>query len=455
MSYCCFPLWLPKRMMMQIFFICRSLKNIVQVKFTSLNSFVVVFISLRFFFVGAEELLIVPTVWYYMEYLDESYVFLGLTMASYSTGTIIFTQFIGVLDVKLQSSSKMILIFGSLLKILGNLLYSIPVNGYFPLFGRFISGLGESTAPVLYGAIAKCSTNENRAKAFLFFDAIYFIGQMFGPAIGSLLTFNVNIFGWQINAGNSPAVVLVIIWCFLLALAMFLPNDLIGVSETDKDMCSDEDETGQSKTVADNIIACPKPIVFSLYYSTFVYVFLYFTLTVYVPLLAVHQLGLNLADVKLIFMDGSLFGFMAFVATYLLVQWISQHNILCFGIVSQVVPIITLFYFALNWNKNIPVYAAYLLVVSLAVTAASAVNFSLIGSLITKLTPVNSASFYQSIMFTVLHVAMILSRVTAGVTFSQTLLLYNCCGLTIAWLIAVVWLCIEYKSLSSAAENEE
>ena len=146
-----------------------------------------------------------------MEHLDESYVFLGLTVASYSTGTIVFAQFIGFLDVKLQSSSKKILIFGSLLKLLGNLLYSIPVNGYFPLFGRFISGLGESTVPVLYGAIAKCSTNENRAKAFLFFEGIYIIGQMVGPAIGGLLTFDVNIFGWQINAGNSPAVVLAII----------------------------------------------------------------------------------------------------------------------------------------------------------------------------------------------------------------------------------------------------
>ena len=422
--------------------------------FTSLNSFVVVYISLRFFFVGVEELLIIPTVWYYMEYLNESYLFLGLTVASYSTGTIVFAQFIGFLDVKLQSSSKRILIFGFLLKLLGNLLYSIPVNGYFPLFGRFISGLGESTAPVLYGAIAKCSTNENRAKAFLFFEGIYFIGQMVGPAIGGLLTFNVNILGWQINAGNSPAVVLVIIWCFFLALTMFLPNDLIGLSESDKDMCS-EDENGQSKTVADNIIACPKRVVFSLYYSIFVLAFLYYTLAFYVPLLAVHQLGLDLAVVKLIFMDASIFGFVAFIATYPLVQWISQHNILGFGIVSLVVPLTTLFYFALNWNKNIPVHAAYLLLVSLAVSTGNAVNFSLIGSLITKLTPVNSASFYQSIMFTLLHVAMILSRVTAGVTFSKTLLLYNGCGLTIAWLIAVVWFCIEYKSLSSAPEDEE
>ena len=435
-----------------IFIHFRLFKNFFQINFTSLNNLVVIYMSLRLFTDGLEELLILPTAWYYMEYLRKSYVFLGLTVASYSIGTLIFAQFIGFLDVRLQSSSKMMLIFGGLVKLLGNLLYSIPANGYFPLFGRFISGVGESTLVVLYGAIAKGSIYENRAKAFLFFEGIYFIGQMFGPAIGGLLTFNVNIFGWQINAGNSPAVLLVIIWCFLLALTMFLPNDLIGI---DKDMCS-EDETGSSKPVADdNIIGCPKRIVFSLYYYVFLLVFVYFTVAFYVPLLAVHQLGLKLAHVKLFFMDSSMFGFLAYITTYLLLQRISQKNILGFGIVSLVVPIITLSYFALNWNKDIPVHAAYLLLVSLAFSTANAVNFSLIGSLITRLTPVNSASFYQSITFTIMHVGMIISRVTAGVTFSKTLLLCNCFSLTIAWVIAVIWFCVEYKNFARTAQNEE
>ena len=113
------------------------------------------------------------------------------------------------------------------------------------------------------------------------------------------------------------------------------------------------------------------------------------------PSLAVHQLGLDFAIVKLTFMDASIFDFVASIATYLLVQWISQHNILGFGIVLLVVSLTTLFYLALNWNKNIPVHAAYVLLVSLAVSTGNAGNFSLIGSLITKLTPVNSASFYH------------------------------------------------------------
>ena len=101
-----------------------------------------------------------------MKYLHKSYIFLGLTLASYSVGTLFFAPFVGALDVKLQSS---IIIFGGFVKLFGNLLYSIPVNGYFPLFGRFVSCLGESSLAVFNGAIAKGSTDENRAKSISIF----------------------------------------------------------------------------------------------------------------------------------------------------------------------------------------------------------------------------------------------------------------------------------------------
>lgn len=173
-----------------------------------------------------EELLIQPTVWYYMKYLGESNFFLGLTVASYSVGTLLFAPVIGIVDVKLQDASKAIVIAGGIIKTVGSVLHLIPVNGYFPLFGRFISGIGESTAGVLYGVIAKGTTNESRVKAFLYFEGLFIVGKVFGPSIGSLFTFNLNIFGWPINPGNSPALFLTIVWCLLLILSLLLPRDL-------------------------------------------------------------------------------------------------------------------------------------------------------------------------------------------------------------------------------------
>ena len=224
-----------------------------------------------------------------MRYLNESYTFLGLTVASYSVGTLFFAPFVGALDVKLQRSSKIILVLSGFLKLFGNLLYSIPVNGYFPLFGRFISGLGESAVSVFYGAIAKVLPTKIVLKHFYFSKDFTLLAPRLGPAVGALLTFNINIFGWQINEGNSPAVVLTIVWCFLLTLAMFYQVISWKGSEPDKDMCS-EGDTGSSKPVADtNIITCPKRIVFSLYYYVFLFIFFYCVISFYVPLLAVDQ----------------------------------------------------------------------------------------------------------------------------------------------------------------------
>ena len=67
---------------------------------------------------------IIPTAWYYMKFLEETNVFLGLTLAAYSIGTLVFAPFIGFLEVKCQSS-KAILVMCGLVKLSGNLVYTL------------------------------------------------------------------------------------------------------------------------------------------------------------------------------------------------------------------------------------------------------------------------------------------------------------------------------------------
>ncbi len=163
----------------------------------------------RLFTDGVEEFIIQPTAWYYMKFLEETNVFLGLTLAAYSIGTLVFAPFIGFLEVKCQSS-KAILVMCGLVKLSGNLVYAIPINGYFPLFGRFLSGIGEGTVGVLYGAVTKCTTHENRAKAFLYFEGLYSIGAICGPTIGSALTFKLDILGESLLRSKFLSVVITI-----------------------------------------------------------------------------------------------------------------------------------------------------------------------------------------------------------------------------------------------------
>ena len=122
-------------------------------------------------------------------------------------------------------------------------------------------------------------------------------------------------------------------------------------------------------------------------------------------------------------------------------------NILVVGAISSVVPIVTIFYFALNWNNEMSVNAAYLLLLSIFITKIQMANFPLICSLLSKLTPVESATFYQSLSFVLGHLTVVLSRVIAGATFEKMPMMYICLYLTINWFIEVIWFAIEYKKI--------
>ena len=123
---------------------------------------------------------------------------LGLTLAAYSTAAMVSAPFIGFLDEKLNATKSIVFLSG-IAKIVGNLLYSIPVNGYFPLFGRFLIGIGEEAAGVLCGVVTKCTTKESCTKAFLYFEGLFPVGSVSGQAIESVFTFNVDILGKFVN----------------------------------------------------------------------------------------------------------------------------------------------------------------------------------------------------------------------------------------------------------------
>ena len=432
-----------------IFSFYRPFKNF-QLNFTSLNQLVFVYLSFRFFLEGAEEFFIQPTAWYYMKYLGESNVFLGLTLAAYSTASFIFSPIFGIFQMKYQASKGIVLISG-LIKFSGNLLYSIPVNGYFPLFGRFISGIGEGSLGVLFGVVSKATNSKNRAKAYIYFNGLWGIGSVFGPMIGSGLTFNVNVLGWEINAGNSPAIVVAIVWFLLLILATFLPSDLAEnsqVEEIEEDEDSDENDDEHSETRGN--ICCNSSTVFCLYYLIFLRTFVYNAVSFYTPLLAVYHLGLGLNHVKLIYLNGALFGFFLNIASDLILDSgkISERKYIFMVSFSMIIPISITFYFTLVWNNAITVNAGYLLLISMIIATAQLVIFALTCSFLSKITPTNRAAFYQSLAFAALNLSVVTARLTSGATFDKVPMMYSCLCLLIAWAIGMIWLAFEYKVLS-------
>lgn len=68
--------------------------------------------------------------------------------------------------------------------------------------------------------------------------------------------------------------------------------------------------------------------------------------------------------------------------------------------------------------------------------SAQLLNTPVVSCLLSKLTPVNSASFYQSLTFAALHIGIMLSRFVAGSTFGKMPIVYTSIILAFCWLFA-------------------
>ncbi len=236
---------------------------------------------------------------------------------------------------------------------------------------------------------------------------------------------------------------------------MFLPSDIAENSEENQpgvvNMNSDNhDEINVSKS-GGTISGCPHSNVLCLYYLIFLKVFLACIISIYVPLLSKYRLGLGLREVKLIYLNRSLFSFVIFLVVYLWVEKISERNFVILTYISFIVPILAIFYFAVFWETSMSVNTVYLLLVSMLILSIAFVNFSLICSLLSKLTPVKDASFYQSLSFTIAHMGIILSRLIGGATFDRIPMMYTGICLTISWLFGIVWFGFEYKNLGKCS----
>ena len=424
---------------------------------TSFTKFVFFYLSLRLLADGMEEFLIQPTAWYYVRYLGQSNLFLGFLLAAFPFGAVIFSPCVGFFDVRFNNP-KVIFLICCVTKFIGNLLYTTPFNAYLPLIGRFMSGLGEGTVGVVYGAVTQGTNNKNRARAFLYFEGLYSVGTAFGPVLGSFITFDLDIFGLEINAGNSPGLILATIWFLMLILTVFLPSDLTKTTETilDSTDSTTEESGSESQSTATNAtteysistICCLYFVIFQSWMLLNIGLF-------YTPLLAAHHLGLGLIEIKFMYINGALFSFVLFLANYVLSRYIAEKSFLAIGIASHIIPLLILFYFSLSFNDSLSVNSAYFLLILTILLSVSFVMFPLASSLLSKETPVDKASLYQSIGFTVLHAPNSMSRIIGGATFTQTGMIYVCLGLSAGWFLELIWFLIEYRTLYPSSKGRK
>ena len=423
-------------------------------EFTSMSVAMLVYVLTRATVDGLEEFLIMPTAWYYIELeLGQTNLFLGLTLAAYSLGALVSAPVIGLLDDRFQIT-KTILLISAVLKFLGHLTYSIPVNAYFPLCGRLLSGFAGGSIGVLQGMIARYTPMEGRAKMFLCFGASFNFGTALAPSVGSILTFNFNILDWKISPGNSPGILLATIWLFMIIATVFcIPRNPgrknsssveVDPDQTDPDEAESDEKSGDEhktnrRQSFNYKIAC-------MYFLIFMLFFIYCVTAFYVPLLAVKLFHLRLIHVKMLFINGTLIVFVGYCANYLASAHVQERKLVLFWLTVEAFPILLLLYFDVTWhdpNQEVGPYVLLLLIM----VGLPCFSYPLILALLSKLTESEHAAFYLGFAATVGHLSIIASRFVAGVTFSATSMLFTLTGLTFFWLVQVIWYYTQYENL--------
>ena len=432
----------------------------MQFQFTSMRPWIFCAIAVRFFVDGSEEFFIAPSAWYYIESFGQTMVFLGIVLSAFPIGAVLTGSVVGKFADKF-GHIKFILLASFTMKALGNLIYSIPLSAYFPLAGRFLSGLAEGSAGVYYGQIILYTPEEHRARIFIFLDSMYTLGSLFGPAVSVFLSFNVNILGWKIDAGNSPGIVLALIWLVLLVNAMWFPSEF-GTKKTIIDDDPDHDENNDNDDdddvyYNDDIIStenltdppsyASRSTVLLIFYQVFLSLFYSTTVTFYVPLLAQELLHLQLVEVRLLFLVGSVFSMVFFLLLYLGASYFHETQLLACSMLMQVVAIFIFTYFGFSWDNVRGVYDSYILLAYICL-GVQFFAFSLGCSLLSKVTDPNDAAFYQGSSFAALHSGFVVSRIVSSFIFTKTSILWFCLALILMWTLGAVWLIVEYRNLT-------
>lgn len=413
---------------------------------TLLKTWVCVFIAVRLFLDGAEEFFILPTAWYYIKSLGETKTFLGMVLSSYSMSAVLTGPLIGKFADR-YGHIKLIIVFCYFLRFSGDFIYSIPFSAWFPLLGRIVSGFADGSAAVFYGQLVLHTPEQYRAKAFMFLDGLYALGAAFGPTVSSFITFDADILGWKIDAGNSPGVILATIWFISFVISLWLPSEF-GHEETPAEKTVVAYEGGQTEDYPSDpprSLGSPSTIL-CLFYVIFLSLFFSSTVAFCTPLLAQEHFHLPFIHVKLLFLTSSMFSFALILLLFIAAEHFEERKILVFLMSLQLIPISILAYFASCWS-NISPDESYLLIFYMCF-GMQYFSYAFGSSIVSQITDSKDAVFYQGSCYATLHLAYVTSRIISGFIFSQSALLYFCVGLAVFWGLGAVWFFIEYPNLA-------
>ncbi|CAB3994127.1 major facilitator superfamily domain-containing 8 [Paramuricea clavata] len=476
---------------------------------------IVKFAYVRQFLAGCETYFIAPTAWYYVRSLGQNELFLALMLSSFNISAVIGGPLFGRI-VDWIGHPRLVFLFACWLKVISYILYSINISAFFPLVGRLVSGLGSGgSVAVILGQVAIQTDVEERGTIFVLIEAAYCVGATVGPGVGSFIAFDVTIWGWHINQGNSPGIILAIVWSVFFIVTILLPKDIwIEKGTVEKQIVSeDEGRTTDDRTFTENdpkgdrrlteihpkgdrilaeydlnvdrhltkdvAIADPeddriKPSghrtvvdlddesktkiewnsrIFCLLYLTFASEFFSSTATFYVPVLALNHFHLELIYVKLLFLNCTLFTVLVFILFSLASDYFDERKLFLVALLMQIAAISVLTWIGFSWD-HITSAQNYMLLLYICL-GMPYFAFPFGNSILSKITDARNASFYQGVSYASMQSGILISRVVVSFVNTKESLIIYCFVLMFLWLLGLIWFAVHYKQFVASEEKHQ
>jgi hypothetical protein len=379
-----------------------------------------------------------------------------------------------------------------------------------------VSGLGTGGGvAIILGQIAIQTEVEDRGAIFVLLEGVYCLGATFGPLVGGFIAFDVTIWGWHINQGNSPGIILTIVWGIFLIVTILLPKDIwIEIGTVEKEILSEDEgriiddrtfseddpkgdrrftevhtkgyrslaeydlnvdrhltkhdaiadpednriKPSGHRTVADHDDESETKIewnsrILCLLYLTIASEVFASTATFNVPVLALNHFHLELIHVKLLFLNSTLFTLLLFILFSLASDYSDERKLFLLALSMQIAAILVLTSIGFTWN-HITSAQNYMLLLYICL-GMPYFSYPFSNSILSKITDARNASFYQGVSYAALQLGSLICRVAVSFVNTKESLIIHCFVLMFLWLLGLIWFAVHYKQFVASDEKHQ
>ena len=211
----------PKKMSVHKYLLKKTKELLYTDIFQLKKKLVVMSFILRYFLMGVEYSIILPTALLYMKTFGAGPFMTGLTIAAYPIAAIISLPLFGYFYDRTKRLKELLLLL-NFFEALGNLIYALPFSIWLPLLGRFIAGIGDGFLALTVGELTYLYDDSQRLGILSLLELGRVLGLIIGPSFNFLIEgkrFQVE--SWTLDDNTLPGVVMAIMWSILEFLTFF------------------------------------------------------------------------------------------------------------------------------------------------------------------------------------------------------------------------------------------